>query len=123
VRLKNFLIGAASAIAITSMSSIAFAGAVTSKEEISISTTGGGVKVKSDNGNSFQIGGRIHYDMDFYDGLYNSDFTDDRLGDSASEGEFRRTRIELKGSVAKNWYYKFAGEFDEGNGFLQTAFN
>lgn len=104
------------------MSTAAFAGAVTSKEEIAVSTTGGGIKIKSDNGNSFQLGGRIHYDMDFYDGLYNSDFTDDRLGNDASETEFRRTRIELKGSVANDWYYKFTGEFDEGDGFLQTGY-
>ena len=122
MRLKQILIGATSAIALSCLSSVAFAGAVTSKEEIAVSTTGGGIKIKSDNGNSFQLGGRIHYDLDFFDGLYNSDFTDDRLGDSASEGEFRRTRIELKGSVAKDWYYKFTGEFDEGDGFLQTGY-
>ncbi len=74
MRLKQILVGVTSAIAITSVSSVAFAGAVTSKEDISISTTGGGIKVKSDNGNTFSIGGRIMYDMDFFDGLYNSGF-------------------------------------------------
>ena len=109
MRLKQILIGATSAIAITSLSSVAFAGAVTSKEEIAVSTTGGGIKIKSDNGNSFQLGGRIMYDMDFFDGLYNSDFgaAADELGDDASEAEFRRTRLEMKGSAGKSWAYKF----------------
>ena len=61
MRLKQLLVATTSAIVITSFSSVAFAGAVTSKEEIAISTTGGGIKVKSDNGNTFNLGGRIMY--------------------------------------------------------------
>jgi len=122
VRLKQFLIGACSAIVIASLSSVAFAGTVTSKEEIAVSTTGGGIKIKSDNGNSFQFGGRIMYDMDFYDGLYNSDFTDDNFGDDSSEAEFRRTRLEAKGSSGKNWTYELAVDVDEGETRIQTGF-
>ena len=109
MRLKQFLIGATSAIALTILSSIAFAGAVTSKEEISISTTGGGIKVKSDNGNTFSIGGRIMYDYDSYDGAYNADFD----GDEGSESEFRRTRVNLKGTSGKNWEYKLTVDIDD----------
>ena len=109
-------------MAVTSLSSEAFAGAVTSDEQISVSTTGGGVKVKSDNGNSFQLGGRIMYDMDFFDGLYNSGFNDDRAGDSSSEAEFRRTRLEMKGSVAKSWGYKFVVDIDEGEAEIDTGY-
>jgi len=124
VRLKQLLIGATSAIAIASVSTTAFAGAVTSKEEIAVSTTGGGIKIKSDNGNSFQLGGRIMYDMDFYDGLYNSDFgaTANELGDSASEAEFRRTRLEMKGSSGKSWAYKFVVDIDEGDAEIDTGY-
>ena len=124
MRLKQFLICATSAIAITSITSNAFAGAVTSKEDISIKTTGGGIKVKSDNGNTFSIGGRIMYDMDFFDGLYNSDFgaADDELGDSASEAEFRRTRVNVKGTSGQNWGYKITVDIDEGEAEIDTGY-
>ncbi len=113
-----------SAIALTSVSSIAFAGAVTSKEDISIKTTGGGIKVKSDNGNTFSIGGRIMYDMDFYDGLYNSGFAAgaDELGDSSSEAEFRRTRVNVKGTSGQNWGYKITVDIDEGDAEIDTGY-
>jgi phosphate-selective porin OprO/OprP len=124
MRLKQFLVCATSAIAITSLSSVAFAGAVTSKEEIAVSTTGGGIKIKSDNGNSFQLGGRIMYDMDFFDGLYNSNFgaADANLGDSSSEAEFRRTRLEMKGSSGKSWGYEFVVDIDEGDAEIDTGY-
>lgn len=101
MRLKQFSIGASSAIALCSICSVAFAGAVTSKEEIAISTTGGGIKIKSDNGNSFSLGGRIMYDFDSYDDAFNAD----NNGDSATESEFRRVRLEAKGSAGENWTY------------------
>jgi len=109
VRLKQFLIVAASAITLVSLSSVAFGGAVTSKEELSVSTTGGGIKIKSDNGNSFQFGGFIQYDFDNYDGAYNlgSD------GDSANESSWRRTRIFTKGTRGKNWAYDFTIDIDD----------
>lgn len=100
------------------MSTLAFAGAVTSKEEISISTTGGGIKVKSDNGNSFSIGGRIMYDYDSYDGAYNADFD----GDSGSESEFRRTRVNVKGTSGKNWEYKLTVDIDESEAEVDTGY-
>ncbi|MDE0250752.1 MAG: porin [Gammaproteobacteria bacterium] len=96
-----------------------FAGAVTSKEELKISTTGGGIKIKSNNGNSFAIGGRILYDYDSYDGLW-SEVNHDQ-DDSASESEFRRTRVTLKGTSGKNWGYKFAVDIDEGEAEMDTA--
>ena len=96
-----------------------FAGAVTSKEELKISTTGGGIKIKSNNGNSFAIGGRIMYDYDSYDGLW-SEVNHDQ-DDSASESEFRRTRVTLKGASGKNWGYKFTVDIDEGEAEMDTA--
>ncbi len=128
MRLNQILVGVTSAIAITSVSTVAFAGAVTSKEDISISTTGGGIKVKSDNGNTFSIGGRIMYDMDFFDGLYNSNFDEtdpnevDAFGDSSSEAEFRRTRINVKGTSGKNWAYKMTVDIDEGDEEIDTGY-
>lgn len=98
-------------------SSLLFAGAVTSNEEVTISTTGGGVKVKSDNGNSFSIGGRLLYDFDSYDGAYNAD----NDGDTGSESEFRRARIHVKGSAGKDWAYKITVDVDEGEADIQTG--
>ncbi len=109
MRLKQLLISATSAIAITSISTVALAGAVTSKEEIAVSTTGGGIKIESDNGNSFQFGGFIQYDFDSFDGAYNAGLD----GDSANESEWRRTRITAKGSRGKNWTYDFTIDIDD----------
>ena len=74
------------------------------KEDITISTTGGGIKVKSSKGNEFKIGGRLMYDHDSYD-----DFWGD---DDAEENEIRRSRITLSGKSGKNWSYKFTTNID-----------
>ncbi|MGH1536883.1 MAG: OprO/OprP family phosphate-selective porin [Gammaproteobacteria bacterium] len=114
MRLKQFLICSSSAIALISFGPVAFAGAVTSKEEIAISTTGGGIKIKSDNGNTFQFGGFIQYDFDSYDGAYNAGTADPAdIGNSANESEWRRTRITAKGSRGKNWAYDFTIDIDD----------
>lgn len=122
MRLKKIINGATGAIIIASISPSVFAGAVTSKEEIAISTTGGGISVNSSNGNSFKLGGRIMYDYDYYDGAYNSDFSDDRLGNDSSESEFRRTRLEAEGTVANDWGYNLTIDVDEGDAEIQTGF-
>jgi len=106
VKSKLFLIGLTSLISFCLTSSALFAGAVTSDEEIVISTTGGGIKFKSDNGNTFQFGGVIQYDFDSYNGLYNAGTADPAdIGDSVNESEFRRTRFTAKGSKGENWAY------------------
>ena len=77
------------------------------KEDVTLSTTGGGFKLKSDNGNSFKLGGRLLFDYDFFDDV----FTDN--GESQSEGEWRRTRLTASGSVKKDWKYKFTVNIDD----------
>ena len=77
------------------------------KENITLSTTGGGLKLKSDNGNSFEFGGRILVDYDFFDDVFTSN------GESQSKGEFRRTRLTASGSVKKDWKYKFTVNIDD----------
>lgn len=111
-------------IAFFCSTSAVFAGAVTSKEEISIKTTGGGIKIKSNNGNSFAIGGRIMYDFDSYDGMYNfnKNSSEENSGDDASESEFRRTRINIKGTSGKNWGYKMTVDIDEGEAEIDTGY-
>lgn len=120
MRRKLHILGAASLAALFCSSSVVFAGAVTSKEEIKISTTGGGIKIKSNNGNSFAIGGRIMYDFDSYDGVYSE--PTHGSDDTATESEFRRTRVGLKGTSGKNWAYKFVVDVDEGEAEMDTAY-
>ena len=74
------------------------------KEDITISTTGGGIKVKSSKGNQFKIGGRLMFDYDSYDDFWGSD--------DAEENEIRRSRITLSGKSGKNWSYKFTTNID-----------
>ena len=110
------LISVICTIVITNIGSVAFAGAVTSKEELAVSTTGGGIKIKSDNGNSFQFGGVIQYDFDNYDGLYNANTADPAdIGNSANESEWRRTRLTAKGTKGENWGYKLTVDIDDDN--------
>ena len=80
------------------------------KENIVIATTGGGIKVKSSNGNKFKIGGRLMFDHDNYDRFWND-------GDgSAEENEIRRSRITLAGNSGKHWSYKFTVNIDHESG-------
>ena len=109
MRRNIFLIGLAGSISFFALNADVFAGAVTSDENISVSTTGGGIKIKSDNGNTFQFGGFIQYDYDNYDGAYNAG----NGGDSGSESEWRRTRITAKGTRGKNWAYDFTIDIND----------
>ena len=79
------------------------------KEDITISTTGGGIAVKSTKGNEFKVGGRLMLDYDSYDDFWG--------GEDAEENEIRRSRITLIGKTGKNWSYKFTTDIDhEGEG-------
>ena len=91
------------------MASNAVAGTVTTKgdDNIVLDTTGGGIKLKSSNGNSFQIGGRLQWDYDAYDDVYNGGTGD------GSNSELRRGRIFIKGSAGKNWAYKLQLNVDQ----------
>ena len=81
----------------------------TDGENVTLSTTGGGFKLKSDNGNSFQFGGRLMLDYDSYD------FDGDGIGKEgdASDTEWRRTRITGKGTVKKDWSYGLTINIDD----------
>ena len=74
------------------------------KEDITISTTGGGIKVNSNKGNEFKIGGRLMFDLDSYDDFWASE--------DGEENEIRRSRITLSGKSGKNWSYKFTANID-----------
>lgn len=93
------------------------AGTVTSKKEgITIGTTGGGIQVKSSNGNEFKIGATLHLDHDSYDNFWG--------GGDAEENKIRRSRIALSGKSGKNWSYKFTANIDheDANDFVDTGF-
>ena len=72
------------------------------KENIVVSTTGGGIKVKSSNGNKFKIGGSVQLDHDNFDEFW---------GD-AEENEIRRSRLALSGASGRSWSYKFVIDID-----------
>ena len=77
------------------------------KENLMISTTGGGIKINSSNGNKFQIGGRLMFDLDSFDKGLNS-----TNGGSAEENEWRRSRIYISGQSGKHWSYKWVQNVD-----------
>lgn len=80
----------------------------TEGEEITLSTTGGGIKLKSDKGSEFQFSGRLMYDYDTYD------YDDSRgLNQDGDDAEWRRTRLTAKGKVMKDWKYAFAVNIDD----------
>ena len=84
----------------------------TDGEDVTLSTTGGGFKLKSDNGNSFQFGGRLMLDYDSYDFDNNKEPAEAK---DASEAEWRRTRITAKGTVKKDWDYGLTVNIDDGD--------
>lgn len=101
-----------------------------SKKGLTINTSGGGIKVKSGD-QKFSIGGRLMMDYDSMDSGHQTE------NKSFSDMEWRRTRINIKGSINKHWSYKATYDFnsekdsanlDEGyikydtkNGFAITA--
>ena len=96
----------------------------TEGENVTLSTTGGGIKLKSDNGNSFQFGGRLMLDYDAFD--FDGSNGGTPIGDSgdSSEAEWRRTRLTAKGTVKKDWSYGFTLNItdDEDKADINTAY-
>ena len=86
------------------------------KEDITLSTTGGGIKVKSSKGNEFKIGAMLQLDHDSYDDFWGVD--------DAEENKIRRSRISLSGKSGKHWSYKFTANIDhEGSSdWIDTGF-
>ena len=74
------------------------------KENIVVSTTGGGIKVKSSNGNKFKIGGSVQLDHDSFDEFWG--------GGDVEDDEIRRSRLALSGASGKSWSYKFVIDID-----------
>ena len=70
-------------------------------------STEDGIKVKDKkSGTEFSFHGRLMYDYDFYDGLYNNE-------QDGSEGEWRRTRLSAKGKAKDDWQYGFIVDIDD----------
>tara|TARA_B100000989_G_scaffold149499_1_gene111471 strand:- start:523 stop:1887 length:1365 start_codon:yes stop_codon:yes gene_type:complete len=75
-----------------------------SKSGLTINTSGGGIKIKSGD-QKFAIGGRLMMDYDSMDSGFQSE------NKSFSDMEWRRTRINIKGSFNKHWSYKATYDF------------
>ena len=76
-----------------------------SKSGLTINTSGGGIKVKSGK-QKFSIGGRLMMDYDSMDSGHQTE------NKSFSDMEWRRTRVNIKGSVNKHWSYKATYDFN-----------
>ena len=99
------------ALSIAALSGSTFAGTVTSAGDDLIIGSKGDLSIESADGNfSFDLGGRMMWDMDSYDGVHHDN--DER----ALKSELRRSRLELKGTVYKDWNYKFQYTFNVDRG-------
>ena len=76
-----------------------------SKKGLTIDTSGGGIKIKSGE-QKFAIGGRLMLDYDSMDSGHQTE------NKSFSDMEWRRTRINIKGSANKHWSYKATYDFN-----------
>ena len=76
-----------------------------SKSGLTINTSGGGIKIKSGK-QKFAIGGRLMMDYDSMDSGHQTE------NKSFSDMEWRRTRINIKGSVNEHWSYKATYDFN-----------
>ena len=75
-----------------------------------ISTSGGGLDVRSEDGKyTFEMGGRFQLDYNLFDGAYNAD----NNGDKGSDLFPRRIRTYVEGKADK-WDYKLLLDFSEG---------
>ena len=79
-----------------------------SKKGLTIDTSGGGIKIKSGEQN-FAIGGRLMLDYDSMDSGHQTE------NKSFSDMEWRRTRINIKGSVNNHCSYKATYDFKSEN--------
>nr|WP_083494226.1 porin [Colwellia sp. MT41] len=87
------------------------------KQAPKVKTQGGGVKIKSNDGNkSFKIGGRFQLDYNRFDGAYNAD----NNGKTGSDLFPRRVRTYVQGQV-DNWDYKLLLDFSEDKGEITLA--
>ena len=68
-------------------------------DELTIATTGGGLRIKSGSGHSFRILGRLFLDHDSYDRFW---------GSNAEENKIRRAQLVLKGGAGRHWSYLMA---------------
>ena len=99
------------ALSIAALSGSTFAGTVTSAGDDLIIGSKGDLSIESADGNfSFDLGGRMMWDMDSYDGVHHDN--DER----ALKSELRRSRLELKGTVYEDWNYKFQYTFNVDRG-------
>ncbi|GAA6151587.1 porin [Pseudoteredinibacter isoporae] len=82
------------------------------KEQPKLKLTGAGLRVKDPKSkSSFKLNGRLHLDVNSFDGAYNAK----NNGDSASDVFARRARIGVSGNLDQDWSYQFVMAFAGGN--------
>ncbi|HDN25726.1 MAG TPA: hypothetical protein ENG03_01255 [Thioploca sp.] len=74
-------------------------------ENTETTVKGGGITFQQGD-TKFQIGGRLQWDYDYFDGVHNE-------GQSGSGTELRRGRFYAKGTLSKEWEAKLQVQFDD----------
>ncbi len=98
------------ALSIAAIAGTATAGTVTTDGPDLVIGSKGDLSIETADGNfSFDLGGRLMWDNDFYDGIHNSKSHD---GERADDSELRRSRLTAKGTVYKDWHYKLQYTFN-----------
>ncbi|MEN8218227.1 MAG: porin [Pseudomonadota bacterium] len=94
------------------LTATAFNNVYADNERMSVKTDGGITVSTPDGRFSFDLGGRLMIDAAFYDEDKNP------LGDGT---EFRRARLELGGTLFKDWGFDFDVDFSAGRGDVKEA--
>ena len=82
------------------------------KKQPKVKATGAGLRIKdAASGTGFKFNGRLHLDVNTFDGAYNAG----NDGESASDVFARRARIGVAGNVDADWRYQFVMAFGGGN--------
>ena len=97
----------------------ASAGTVTSKgKDLELDTTGGFKIRTTDDEFSFNLGGRMQWDVDHYEGGFNAN----NDGRNVTSQNLRRARLEMKGVVYSDWKWKISYNFTDDPSIDQIAF-
>lgn len=102
------------ALTIAALAGTAAAGTVTTEGPDLVIGSKGGLGISTADGNfSFNLGGRLMWDNDYFDGVHSAGRTAANDGDFTNDNELRRSRLELKGTVYGDWHYKLVYTFNE----------
>ena len=86
-------------------------------DEVKVDVKGGGLKVQQGD-NEFEIGGALMWDFDRYDGVHRP--LTERDNSWVNHSELRRARIDLKGSIGREWVASLQLDFSATSGTVDV---